>query len=80
MRVRLIALLAALALVVSVIVGVGPDQTGEIFGKVTDESGAVLPGVTVTITSPVAAAAAVGHHAARPAPSSSRGSTSAPTP
>jgi Carboxypeptidase regulatory-like domain len=28
-------------------------QTGEIFGKVTDESGAVLPGVTVTITSPV---------------------------
>src|SRR4030095_7351964 len=28
-------------------------QTGEIFGKVTDESGAVLPGVTVTITGPV---------------------------
>jgi hypothetical protein len=27
--------------------------TGEIFGKVTDESGAVLPGVQVTITSPV---------------------------
>src|SRR6266567_4026990 len=28
-------------------------QTGEIFGKVTDSSGAVLPGVTVTLTSPV---------------------------
>jgi hypothetical protein len=27
-------------------------QTGEIFGKVTDSSGAVLPGVTVTIESP----------------------------
>jgi hypothetical protein len=28
-------------------------QTGEIFGKATDSSGAVLPGVTVTLTSPV---------------------------
>src|SRR5262245_63894498 len=28
-------------------------QTGEIFGKVTDSSGAVLPGVTVTLTGPV---------------------------
>ncbi|MEP7118779.1 MAG: TonB-dependent receptor, partial [Acidobacteriota bacterium] len=28
-------------------------QTGEIFGKVTDGSGAVLPGVTVTVTGPV---------------------------
>jgi hypothetical protein len=28
-------------------------QTGEIFGKVTDTSGAVLPGVTVTLTGPV---------------------------
>ena len=27
-------------------------QTGEIFGKVTDQSGGVLPGVTVTITAP----------------------------
>src|SRR5947208_1855644 len=27
-------------------------QTGEIFGKVTDTSGAVLPGVTVTLTAP----------------------------
>ena len=28
-------------------------QTGEIFGKVTDASGAVLPGVAVTVTGPV---------------------------
>src|SRR5256885_518544 len=28
-------------------------QTGEIFGKVTDSSGAVMPGVTVTLTSPI---------------------------
>jgi hypothetical protein len=27
-------------------------QTGEIFGKVTDQSGGVLPGVTVTLTAP----------------------------
>ena len=45
MRVRLIAALAALALVVSVSSVRAQTQTGEIFGKVTDESGAVLPGV-----------------------------------
>src|SRR5215510_12081693 len=28
-------------------------QTGEVFGKVTDASGAVLPGVTVSLTGPV---------------------------
>src|SRR5713101_5499295 len=28
-------------------------QTGEIFGKVTDQSGGVLPGVTVTLTAPI---------------------------
>src|SRR5215510_10256783 len=28
-------------------------QTGEIFGKVTDQSGAVLPGVAVTVTGSV---------------------------
>ena len=27
-------------------------QTGEIYGKVTDQSGAVMPGTTVTLTSP----------------------------
>jgi hypothetical protein len=53
MRVRSIAMLAALMLVVSVTSAWAQSQTGEIFGKVTDESGAVLPGVTVTITSPV---------------------------
>jgi len=52
MRVRSIALLAALALVVSV-TSAWAQTTGEIFGKVTDQSGAVLPGVQVTITSPV---------------------------
>ena len=48
MRVRLTACLAALALVLSVSPAWAQTQTGEIFGKVTDESGAVLPGVTVT--------------------------------
>src|SRR3982751_6924218 len=52
MRVRLIAALAALALVVSVSSVRAQSQTGEIFGKVTDESSAVLPGVQVTITAP----------------------------
>src|SRR5207247_8578105 len=28
-------------------------QTGEIFGKATDQSGAALPGVTVTLTAPM---------------------------
>src|SRR3954471_141289 len=53
MRGRLTAMLAALALTVGVSSAWAQNQTGEIFGKVTDESGAVLPGVTVTITSPV---------------------------
>src|SRR3954467_6743905 len=53
MRERLTAMLAALALAVGVSSAWAQNQTGEIFGKVTDESGAVLPGVTVIITSPV---------------------------
>src|SRR3954468_12982244 len=52
MRGRLTARLAALALTVGVSSAWAQNQTGEIFGKVTDESGAVLPGVTVIITSP----------------------------
>jgi len=52
MRSRFTAMLAALALVVSASSGWAQSQTGEIFGKVTDESGAVLPGVTVTLTGP----------------------------
>ena len=53
MRVRIFAL----ALVATLALGAAPawaqSQTGEIFGKVTDQSGAVLPGVTVTLTGPV---------------------------
>src|SRR5262245_42992106 len=51
MKVRAIALLAALLLSIAGTAG-AQSQTGEIFGKVTDESGAILPGVSVTITSP----------------------------
>ena len=46
-------MLPALALSVGLSSAWAQNQTGEIFGKVTDESGAVLPGATVTITSPV---------------------------
>src|SRR5438445_9513895 len=45
-----------LALVVLLATGArahAQSQTGEIFGKATDASGAVLPGVTVTLTGPV---------------------------
>ena len=53
MRVRFTALLAALALALSVSTAWAQSQTGQIFGKVTDESGAILPGVTVTLSGPV---------------------------
>jgi Carboxypeptidase regulatory-like domain/TonB-dependent Receptor Plug Domain len=52
MKVRLTAVLAALALALSVPPAWAQSQTGEIFGKVTDTSGAVLPGVIVTLTGP----------------------------
>jgi Carboxypeptidase regulatory-like domain/TonB-dependent Receptor Plug Domain len=52
MRQRFTALLAALFMLAGVASAVAQNQTGEIFGRVTDESGAVLPGVQVTITSP----------------------------
>jgi len=52
MRLRFTALLAALILVVGASTGWAQSQTGEIFGKVTDTSGAVLPGVSVTLTGP----------------------------
>ena len=52
MRLRFTALLAALILVVGASTGWAQSQTGEVFGKVTDTSGAVLPGVTVTLTGP----------------------------
>jgi hypothetical protein len=47
---RLTAILAALALVVSASPVLAQVQTGDITGKVTDNTGAVLPGVTVTLT------------------------------
>src|SRR5881628_2582381 len=52
MRLRAIVL-ALVALVAASSLASAQQQTGEIFGKVTDTSGAVLPGVTVTLTSPV---------------------------
>ncbi len=52
MRLRFSALFAALALIVGSSSASAQSQTGEIFGKVTDSSGAVLPGVTVTLTGP----------------------------
>src|SRR5688572_17978606 len=53
MKSRFTALLAALAIAVSASSAWAQSQTtGEIFGKVTDESGAVLPGVVVTLTGP----------------------------
>src|SRR5206468_12879249 len=53
MKVRFIVL-ALLALVAtSAATASAQMQTGEIFGKVTDQSGGLLPGVTVTLTSPI---------------------------
>ena len=42
-------------------------QTGEIFGKATDDSGAVLPGATVTVSGPALLAAARRRRRRRPA-------------
>ena len=50
---RVVVLLAVLAPVGSFGSASAQVATGEIYGKVTDASGAVLPGVTVTLTSPV---------------------------
>jgi carboxypeptidase family protein/TonB-dependent receptor-like protein len=52
MRLRTTAVFAALVLVFGVAIAAAQSQTGEIFGKVTDESGAVLPGVAVTLSGP----------------------------
>jgi hypothetical protein len=52
MRVRTF-LLALAALVAVSGLASAQSQTGEIFGKATDTTGAVLPGVTVTLTGPV---------------------------
>ena len=53
MKTRAAAFIAALAIAICASPAWAQSQTGEIFGKVTDQSGAVLPGVTITLTSPV---------------------------
>lgn len=51
MRSRLLTLLmGVLCLLASAGSALAQQSTGQIFGKVTDESGAILPGVTVTLT------------------------------
>ena len=45
-----VVVLALVALFATSAIASAQSQTGEIFGKVTDGSGAVLPGVTVTVT------------------------------
>ena len=52
MRFKVIVL-ALVALFATCAIASAQSQTGEIFGKVTDSSGGVLPGVTVTVTGPV---------------------------
>jgi Carboxypeptidase regulatory-like domain/TonB-dependent Receptor Plug Domain len=52
MKFRYTAVLAALVLALSASSARAQSQTGEIFGKVTDTSGAILPGVIVTLTGP----------------------------
>lgn len=46
------ALMLAVAFVLATAAAGHAQQPGEIYGKVTDASGAVMPGVTVTLTSP----------------------------
>src|ERR687892_1397899 len=45
-------LLTALLALLPVTSAVAQQQTGEIFGRVVDNSGAVLPGVTVSVEGP----------------------------
>ncbi len=53
MKVRgMTVVLALLAMLIGVSPALAQVQTGEITGKVTDDTGALLPGVTVTLTSP----------------------------
>jgi hypothetical protein len=53
MKVRLTAMLAVVAVLAGVLPVLAQVQTGEITGRVSDDTGAVLPGATVTLTSPV---------------------------
>ena len=52
MKLRISAMVAVLSLAVFAAAAWAQAPTGEIFGKVTDSSGAVLPGATVTVTGP----------------------------
>jgi Carboxypeptidase regulatory-like domain/TonB-dependent Receptor Plug Domain len=52
MKVRAIVL-ALVAVFITAALATAQQPTGQIFGKVTDQSGAVMPGVTVTLTSPI---------------------------
>src|SRR5436190_7175292 len=52
MRFKIIVL-ALVALFATSAIASAQSQTGSIFGKATDSSGGVLPGVTVTVTGPV---------------------------
>lgn len=52
MTLRRALVAAVLVLFVGVTSGSAQQQTGEIFGRVTDNSGAVLPGATVTVAGP----------------------------
>ena len=52
MRVRAIVL-ALVAFLATAALATAQQPTGQIFGRVTDQSGAVMPGVTVTLTSPI---------------------------
>ena len=52
MTLRQTLLASALMLVVGTTAAVAQQQTGEIYGRATDNSGAVLPGATVTVAGP----------------------------
>jgi hypothetical protein len=52
MRLRFASVLVALALLFVAGPASAQVQTGEIFGRVTDNSGAIVPGVTVTVSGP----------------------------
>jgi len=49
---RRASMLACLVLLAGVLPALAQVSTGEIFGKATDGTGAVLPGVTVTLSGP----------------------------
>jgi len=53
MRLRTVVPLALVATIALTLPVRAQQPTGEIFGKVTDQSGAALPGVTVTLTSAI---------------------------